>query len=236
MNYKFLFHKCCCQGPMGPRGMQGATGATGPMGPQGYPGSTGATGSIGPTGSTGATGPQGIQGPTGPTGPTGSTGITGVTGPTGSTGPQGIQGPTGPTGPTGATGATGPTGPEGNLLGLQVTYETAGSVEVDDGDPIVFNNILTNNSTITYDNTTGIFSITEEGTYYISWNLAVDGAASSPYIQLDLEFSNSQVISISSTIVNQIASNSAFIEVLSTDLPLTFSLVNNSGDTLFVGF
>ena len=188
----------CCPGPTGPQGptghtgMQGPTGPTGPTGPQGYMGATGPTGPQGPTGATGpqgltgptgATGPQGLTGPTGATGPqgltgpTGATGPQGLTGPTGATGPQGLTGPTGATGPqglTGPTGATGPTGPAGATGPTGSNFNSFAMVhdESNSGIPVTeavkFNipNLL---SEITYDPSTGEFTVPTAGQYMIHW-------------------------------------------------------------------
>ena len=160
-----------CTGPTGPTGR---TGDRGPTGPQGYPGPTGptgATGMQGPTGPTGATGATGMQGPTGPTGATGATGATGIQGPTGptgatgATGATGMQGPTGPTGATGATGATGPSGGSFNAAAM-VHDETNTVVPINEAiKPSITN--LSNG--ITYDPTTGEFTVPQTGQYLINW-------------------------------------------------------------------
>ncbi len=160
-----------CTGPTGPTGR---TGDRGPTGPQGYPGPTGptgATGMQGPTGPTGATGATGMQGPTGPTGATGATGATGMQGPTGptgatgATGATGMQGPTGPTGATGATGATGPSGGSFNAAAM-VHDETNTVVPINEAiKPSITN--LSNG--ITYDPTTGEFTVPQTGQYLINW-------------------------------------------------------------------
>lgn len=129
------------------------SGGTGPTGPTG---ATGRTGDIGPTG------PQGTCGCTGPTGPTGKQG------PTGPTGATGMQGPTGSQGPTGPTGATGPTGPSGG------SYNAAAMVH-DESNAIVpiseaVKPTITNLSNgITYDQTTGEFTVPSDGLYLINW-------------------------------------------------------------------
>ena len=139
-----LVNDCNCTGPTGPKGATGPTGATGMMGPQGYPG---------PTGPTGATGASGIQGPTGPTGATGATGA------------SGMQGPTGPTGATGATGATGPKGGSFNAAAM-VHDETNSIVPINEAiKPSITN--LSNG--ITYDPTTGEFTVPQTGQYLINW-------------------------------------------------------------------
>ena len=178
-------------GPTGPRGPIGYTGPKGPMGPQGYGGPTGptgpcCTGPTGPTGATGITGPTGPTGATGITGPTGPTGATGITGPTGPTGATGITGPTGPTGatgitgPTGPTGATGPTGPAGgNFNSFAMVHDESNSA-VPMTESVKFNvpNLL---NEITYDATTGEFSIPTAGEYMVHWWINVRNKDKSGY-------------------------------------------------------
>ena len=135
---------------------------TGPTGPKGPTGPTGATGMQGPTGPTGATGATGMQGPTGPTGATGATGMQGPTGPTGATGATGLQGPTGP---TGATGATGPSGGSFNAAAM-VHDETNTVVPINEAIKPAITNL---SNGITYDPTTGEFTVPQTGQYLINW-------------------------------------------------------------------
>ena len=182
----------CCTGPTGPTGATGITGPTGPTGatgitgPTGPTGATGITGPTGPTGATGITGPTGPTGATGITGPTGPTGATGITGPTGPTGATGITGPTGPTGatgitgPTGPTGATGPTGPAGgNFNSFAMVHDESNSA-VPMTESVKFNvpNLL---NEITYDATTGEFSIPTAGEYMVHWWINVRNKDKSGY-------------------------------------------------------
>ena len=157
-----------CTGPTGPRGATGPTGPTGMTGATGATGATGMQGPTGPTGATGATGATGMQGPTGPTGATGATGATGMqgpTGPTGATGATGATGMQGPTGPTGATGATGPSGGSFNAAAM-VHDETNTVVPINEAiKPSITN--LSNG--ITYDPTTGEFTVPQTGQYLINW-------------------------------------------------------------------
>ena len=170
----------CCPGPTGPKGPtgatgpQGPTGPTGPTGPQGYMGATGPTGPQGPTGATGLQGPTGPTGATGPQGPTGPTGATGPQGPTGATGPQGptgptgLQGPTGPTGPQGPTGPTGATGPAGSNFNSFAMVHDESNSGIPITEAVKFNvpNLL---NEITYDPTTGEFTVPTAGEYMIHW-------------------------------------------------------------------
>ena len=151
----------CKVGPTGPRGPIGPTGPCCP-GPTGPKGPTGATGPQGPTGPTGPTGPQGYMGatgPTGPQGPTGPTGATGLQGPTGPTGATGLQGPTGP------TGATGPAGSNFNSFAM-VHDESNSGIPITEAVKFNVPNLL---NEITYDPTTGEFTVPTAGEYMIHW-------------------------------------------------------------------
>ena len=136
----------------------------------------------GPTGPTGPRGPIGYTGPTGPMGPQGYGGPTGPTGPccTGPTGPTGATGITGPTGPTGATGITGPTGPAGgNFNSFAMVHDESNSA-VPMTESVKFNvpNLL---NEITYDATTGEFSIPTAGEYMVHWWINVRNKDKSGY-------------------------------------------------------
>ena len=163
--------KCLVNDCTGPTGCTGCTGPKGPTGPTGATGATGATGMqgpTGPTGATGATGATGMQGPTGTTGApaaTGATGMQGPTGPTGATGATGATGMQGPTGPTGATGATGPSGGSFNAAAM-VHDETNAVVPVNEAIKPTITNL---SNGITYDPTTGEFTVPQTGQYLINW-------------------------------------------------------------------
>lgn len=227
--------KCPVICPTGATGPQGPRGPIGPKGFTGATGSTGATGPTGPTGPTGATGPTGNIGPTGdtgPTGPTGSTGADGATGPTGSTGPTGDTGPTGPTGPTGATGATGSTGETPVMAGVQ--YQLISEITViEDGEPVIFNTLIENtSSSVSYDAVTGVFTLAENGVYFVTWSLSTSGAGPSSYVELSLELSGGSTIPYAVMLPLTQISSSAVINV--TAAPQTLTLVNTTGEDVFV--
>ena len=113
----------------------------------------------GPTGCTGCTGPKG------PTGPTGATGATGATGMQGPTGPTGATGATGATGMQGPTGATGPSGGSFNAAAM-VHDETNAVVPVNEAIKPTITNL---SNGITYDPTTGEFTVPQTGQYLINW-------------------------------------------------------------------
>ena len=188
---------------------------TGPTGPTGY---TGPTGRTGPTGVTGVTGPSGRTGPTGPTGrpgPTGPDNVTGPTGPSGPTGPDAVTGPSGPSGPTGPTGRTGPTGPAGSAgvnastAFLDVFYDAGGGgIPVANLALISFPTDAVVPVGITPNGTDDTFTVTNSGTYKISFQihpapnialtnlveLLIDGTSFSPPVIVGVSLFSAQVV------------------------------------------
>jgi hypothetical protein len=176
----------------------------------------------------GPTGPEGPIGPTGPTGPEGPIG------PTGPTGPEGPIGPTGPTGPEGPIGPTGPTGPPAAIGGLQIQAVELSGESVDDGDPVLFDTTVTDiPAGITY--SAGVFTIEEEGIYYISWYVNVDGAGAATEISFALVADPGPTVTASTIdpVVTAQLSSSALLNVTTT--PTEFSIVNTTGETVFFG-
>ena len=104
---------------------------------------------------------------------------------------------------------------------------------VDDGDPFLFNTVLANETTaITYDPVTGTFPISEPGVYYFDWWVAFDGAAAAPTIAVELSGSDGTSVFSASASVTETLSGNALVNV--TAPPVTFSLLNQSGDTAFI--
>ena len=204
----------------------GPTGPTGPTGPSGESG-----------GPTGPTGPQGIQGETGSTGSTGPTGPAGTDGTTGPTGPQGIQGDVGATGPTGSQGIQGPTGPTGAtpiLSGMQLQLQIADQVTIGDNENVIFDTVISSfSSAISYDDTTGIITINDNGVYYINWWIATDGSISAAFTIFSIDVSGGPVISSNTPIQSDNMSGNALLNV--TNAPVTLSLVNHTGNDVFLG-
>jgi len=97
--------------------------------------------------------------------------MTGPQGPVGPQGPQGATGPTGAAGPagtTGATGATGPQGPAGPAGTNDAVYASVGTEVVSAGAIIPLSlNTATADTTMTVSN--NAISVTEEGTYLVSF-------------------------------------------------------------------
>ncbi|MFU0833516.1 MAG: Collagen-like protein [Oscillospiraceae bacterium] len=173
----------------------------------------------------------------GPTGPTGAQGPTGPMGPTGPTGPQGLQGPTGPQGqqgPTGPTGPRGPRGPKEALAGIHAQMINHNSNTLEDNANVLFDSLLnTSSPSITYDSNTGIFTISETGTYLVNWWVAVAGTAGPAAIAFALRLNDSTDIPSAMPIVSGQLSGSALLTIGTA--PSTLCLVNTTGSAVLYG-
>ncbi len=159
------------------------TSIPGPVGPQGP---AGPQGPIGLTGATGPQGPQGIQGETGPQGPIGLTGPQGPQGETGATGATGPQGPAGPQGPIGPVGPQGPVGPAGTatVASYGSFYTDTTQTVTNDSFPLT---TTLSSSNMTVDTTTGVVTLTNAGTYLVSYGVyATTGSQDTDTVQLYL--------------------------------------------------
>lgn len=124
-------------------------------------------------------------------------------------------------GPTGAT-----------LGGIQTTLTGAEGVYAN-GSNIVFNTVVNDQSdNISYNTATGDFTITQPGNYFISWTLPIDGAGAATTISLSVEVNGVVYSTSSSPIVSGILSGEALVTV--TTVPTTISLVNTTGEDMFV--
>ena len=155
-------------GPRGPRGCPGADGAQGPVGPQGPTGPMGPRGCPGADGAQGPVGPQGPQGPAGPEGPQGPQGETGAQGPAGPEGPQGPQGETGPQGPAGPS-MTETSAFAANTSGATISVVLSGTlVPLPDAQTL---------DSIIVDNADTVFTVPDDGRYFISYAVNLTAAA-----------------------------------------------------------
>lgn len=130
-------------------------------------------------------------------------------------------------------GPQGPPGPGSELVGLQVqlTDETS---TIDNNSPFIFNSLFNDvTDAVSYDSATGLFTITETGNYYIDWWVAVDGSPIAVTIDISLVTSNGIVATSSTPILSDQMSGNALISV--TEAPITFRLVNTTGNEIFIG-
>lgn len=224
-------------GPQGPQGIPGAAGAIGPVGPIGLQGPSGAAGATGPTGPAGSAGPDGPQGPQGPQGIPGTTGATGASGTDGRSAYQvavdqgytgteeewlsGLEGPAGPAGPPGVT----------EIFGIHARLINSPNINIADEAPILFDTVTTQiGTTIVYDNTTGVFTISRNGYYLVNWWVALDGSTVTTGANFSLNVNGVSHSTGASPIVTGQLSGSAIIVVNAQ--PATITLTNESGEAL----
>ena len=209
-------------------------------------------------GPTGPTGPQGIQGEIGPAGPVGPQGTQGNTGPTGDTGPQGPAGENGATGTAGATGAdgrsayqvavdegfegieeewlaglVGPTGPAGpaEIFGIQAQLLNSPNIDIASNSPIIFDTVLEQIGTaISYNETTGVFTISQNGYYLVNWWVATDGSDATTGANFSLNVNGAPHSTGASPAVTGQVAGSALIVVNAE--PVTVTLTNESGEVM----
>lgn len=157
-------------------------------------------------------------------------------GPRGLRGPRGYRGSRGPRGCRGYSGPPGPPAPTSALAGIQVQLVGAAVSTIEDGANVLFDTVVNDTSlAISYNPINGVFTITQSGTYYVNWWVNADGAGASTTVLFSVEASNGQIISASSVspITSLQLNGNALITV--GVAPVTLSLVNNTGEAVFIG-
>ncbi|MPW27237.1 hypothetical protein GC105_15825 [Alkalibaculum sp. M08DMB] len=152
--------------------------------------------------------------------------------------PVPIPGPAGPPGAAGPVGPVGPAGPPGPALalsGIQTQLTGAPATIIADGANVIFDTTINNPSpNIVYDNATGNFTINEPGNYLINWWIAVDGAGASIEVIFTVEVAGGPSISAASVPPNTSLQLSGDALISITTVPSTLSLVNNTGEDVFL--
>ncbi len=122
---------------------------------------------------------------------------------------------------------------EGAQLQMQGDVQT-----IDNNTPVIFDTIITDNSSgISYDTTTGEITITESGTYYINWWFSADGSPIATTIDLSIVTSTGEIITASNPILSGQMSGNALLDITaSAGSPVTVQLINTTGNEIFVGF
>jgi hypothetical protein len=116
--------------------------------------------------------------------------------------------------------------------GLQVQLTGASGETITNGSNVLFNTIVTNLSpNLSYNATTGVFTVLKAGVYYIDWWVNTDGAEAETTVLFNIVTSTGTTIGASSPspVVTLQLNGNALVY-----LPegATFSLVNNSGATV----
>jgi hypothetical protein len=120
------------------------------------------------------------------------------------------------------------------LSGIQTSLVGSGGGIVLDGDNVIFDTVLNDPSPdISYDDTTGEFTITEPGNYYVSWWFAADGAGLSTTVSFAVEVGGAVYSTASSPVVSGELSGDALVTV--TTNPTVISLANVTGEDAFIG-
>lgn len=111
---------------------------------------------------------------------------------------------------------------------LQIEKNDAGTVN--SGGTVIFDVISENTGNIAYDSTTGIITISENGTYVIDFWVSTQSSTSSNII-FSLNSNSVEVMSGNSPIKTGTTSGTYIFEVISA--PITLVLQNSSDDTVF---
>lgn len=117
--------------------------------------------------------------------------------------------------------------------GLQVNRTSAGTIL--DAENLVFNKIVTDlSSNISYDNTTGLFTINAMGDYTINWWVAVQTAMGTGQVTFALEGGAGTLdrANTSASSSGKTGEVSGVYLVRVSAIPFTFSLVNRTGGIL----
>ena len=122
-----------------------------------------------------------------------------------------------------------------NAFQVQLQGSSGGTIA--DGTNVIYDTVILNattNNAITYDSTTGFFTINERGIYYVSWWQNADGAEEATNIIFAAESGATSIAAVSvSPLVTLQLKGQALFNITST--PATFSLVNRTGNTVFLG-
>lgn len=119
------------------------------------------------------------------------------------------------------------------LEGIQAELTGAEGGLFPDGENIIFNTVVNDTTeSISYDPATGVFTISEPGTYKVDWWVSSDGAGPAVTVNYTLEMNDAPYTTVSSPIVSGQTSGSALVTVDSA--PATIALVNSTGDDIFI--
>lgn len=117
--------------------------------------------------------------------------------------------------------------------GIQAQLTGAGGEIIADDANVVFDTVLNDQSDdITYSPTTGEFTITRPGNYYIAWSVATDGAGPSINVSFAVTVNGLPYSTMSSPIVSGELSGEALVTV--ETVPAVITLVNVTGEGVFI--
>ena len=118
-----------------------------------------------------------------------------------------------------------------HIEGISIQLTTIDDKHLPSGKPVIFNEILTDNSRfMSYDHETGVIEIFKHGNYLIDWDIVVEGSSQEPKVSFGIEVNGE--VKASSTLpvtVGQL-SGQALIHV--DQIQTTVRLINDTGETV----
>lgn len=138
-----------------------------------------------------------------------------------------------PTGPTGATGPTGPAGPTAlaEMSGIQVQITNSPAETIENNETLIYDRILNQiGSAISYNSTTGEFTISQNGHYLVTWWVSIDGSDATAGISFSLNINGVTYSQASASPVSGQVVGLSLITI--ANAPAAVSLTNISGDTI----
>jgi len=134
------------------------------------------------------------------------------------------------------TGPTGPTGPPGSIqiFGIQAKLRKQGGLPLRNGGTILFDDVPTIvGSAITYDETTGVFTLSQSGYYRVDWWATIDGADSTRGIVLALNV-NEEMHSraVAPPVTSQVSGSALVVVDATPENPATLSVTNASKEEI----
>jgi len=134
------------------------------------------------------------------------------------------------TGPTGPPGPVGPASPV-EIFGIQAKLLNHPNSDIADDAPIIFDTVSEQIGTgISYNETTGVFTISQNGYYLASWWVALDGSTITTGANFSLNVNGISHSTGASPIVTGQLSGSALVVVDAG--PVTITLTNESGEPM----
>lgn len=118
------------------------------------------------------------------------------------------------------------------LAGLQVALSISEQIGLGADEAIQFNSTITNNSTKVQHTFLDTFTILENGTYLINWQLLYGGGLSTSSPAFALDFSDGGRLYTNLPANSQLVSSTNFINV--TNAPVSFKLINTVEDFVYV--
>lgn len=117
--------------------------------------------------------------------------------------------------------------------GIQAELVGAGGGVIADGSNVIFDNVITDqNDNIVYNSATGEFTITEPGNYDVAWWTAPNGAGPATSVSFAVAVNGFPYSTASTPIVSDQMSAHALVTI--EEVPATISLVNVTGEDVFV--